>query len=78
TAYLQWLLAYFRGNVQLVAAAYNAGERAVERYRGVPPYPETRDYVKRITALYKKTTHPYLSKITEPSSLLPLAQVQPK
>ena len=41
-AYLRWLLAYFRGDVKLVVAAYNAGERAVERYRGVPPYAETR------------------------------------
>ena len=37
-AYLSWLLAYFEGDVTLVAAAYNAGEGAVERYRGVPPY----------------------------------------
>ncbi len=47
-AYLRWLLAYFEGDVALVAAAYNAGESTVERYRGVPPYAETRLYVKRI------------------------------
>ena len=35
--YLRWLLAYFQGDDLLVAAAYNAGEGAVERYRGVPP-----------------------------------------
>lgn len=35
-AYLQWLLAFFKGNVPLVIAAYNAGERAVEKYRGIP------------------------------------------
>ena len=35
--YLRWLLAYFEGDVALVAAAYNAGERAVDRYRGIPP-----------------------------------------
>lgn len=58
-AYLQWLLAYFKGNVPLVLAAYNAGERTVEKYRGIPPYQETRDYVKKITRLYKKPTHPY-------------------
>jgi len=39
--YLHWLLAYFEGDVALVAAAYNAGEGTVERYRGVPPYLET-------------------------------------
>ena len=49
-AYLRWLLAYFEGDVALVAAAYNAGEGTVERYRGVPPYAETRAYVKRILA----------------------------
>jgi len=58
-AYLQWLLAYFKGDVSLVAAAYNAGEKAVEKYRGIPPYPETQDYVRRIARLYKKTDHPY-------------------
>jgi soluble lytic murein transglycosylase-like protein len=41
-AYLRWARAYFAGEISLVAAAYNAGERSVERYRGVPPYEETR------------------------------------
>lgn len=58
-AYLQWLLAFFKGNVPLVAAAYNAGEHTVEKYNGIPPYPETQAYVKKITRIYKKTTHPY-------------------
>lgn len=58
-AYLQWLLAYFKGDVQLVAAAYNAGERAVEKYKGVPPYAETQMYVKKIANLYNNSTHPY-------------------
>lgn len=71
-AYLQWLLAFFKGNVPLVAAAYNAGERAVERYRGIPPYPETRDYVRRITQLYRKPTHPYQPNLVEPSSFVAL------
>lgn len=67
-AYLQWLLAYFKGNVPLVAAAYNAGEGAVERHRGIPPYPETRDYVRKITQLYRKPTHPYRANLVETSS----------
>ncbi len=58
-AYLQWLLTYFEGDVELVAAAYNSGENAVERYKGVPPYPETRKYVRKIASLYKKSYHPY-------------------
>jgi soluble lytic murein transglycosylase-like protein len=66
-AYLQWLLAFFKGDVSLVVAAYNAGERAVERYRGIPPYPETRDYVRKIKQLYRKPTHPYQSNLVESS-----------
>ena len=58
-AYLQWLLAYFQGDVRLVAAAYNSGENAVERYKGVPPYPETKKYVQKIHSLYKKSYHPF-------------------
>lgn len=66
-AYLRWLLAYFKGNVALVAAAYNAGEGAVNRYRGIPPYEETRGYVKRIVEIFKKEEHPFDSSVTEPS-----------
>jgi TPR repeat protein len=70
-AYLRWLLAYFEGDVSLVAAAYNAGEGAVNRYRGVPPYAETRGYVKRIISLFKRDDHPYDARITTPSPELP-------
>jgi hypothetical protein len=49
-AYLRWLLSYFQGDVELALAGYNAGEGAVTRYGGVPPYAETRSYVSRIIA----------------------------
>ena len=69
-AYLRWLLAYFQGNVSLVAAAYNAGEGAVNRYRGIPPFAETRGYVKRIMKFFGKAEHPYDATVTNPSPAL--------
>jgi len=50
--YLNWLKARFQGDLKLMLAAYNAGENAVERYGGVPPYPETEGYVETVLALY--------------------------
>jgi len=49
-AYLRWLLDHFNGNRKLALAAYNAGEGAVQRHGGIPPYPETQAYVQRIIA----------------------------
>jgi TPR repeat protein len=69
-AYLRWLMAYFQGNVPLVAAAYNAGEGAVNRYRGVPPYAETRAYVLRIIGGFGRLDHPFDADATEPSPQL--------
>jgi len=68
--YLKWLLSYYRGSIELATAAYNAGEKAVDRYLGIPPYPETRESVKRLKKLYLRSTHPYDEKITEPSPIL--------
>ncbi len=66
-AYLRWLLAYFRGDVTLVLAAYNAGEGAVNKYRGVPPFAETRSYVQQIRAYYRVAQHPFDPKAADPS-----------
>jgi soluble lytic murein transglycosylase-like protein len=56
-AYLRWLLHRFDDDVIKTTAAYNAGEGAVERYNGVPPYPETQAYVERILRFYRATLH---------------------
>jgi len=55
TKYLGWLLKRFDGNVELALAGYNAGEGAVDKYNGIPPYNETRNYVKIISQRYGKT-----------------------
>ena len=49
--YLAWLLKRFNGNLTLAAAGYNAGEGAVDRHGGVPPYQETQRYVARVGVL---------------------------
>lgn len=49
--YLSWLLKRFNGNLSLAAAGYNAGEGAVDKYGGVPPYSETQRYVQRVGVL---------------------------
>lgn len=52
--YLAWLLKRFNGDLTLAAAGYNAGEGAVDRHKGVPPYNETRRYVERVAILTER------------------------
>ncbi|MEZ5479221.1 MAG: lytic transglycosylase domain-containing protein [Thiolinea sp.] len=54
TRYLSWLSKRFGGDLQKVLAAYNAGEGKVDLYDGIPPYRETRNYVRDVLAVYKK------------------------
>lgn len=70
-AYLRWLLERFHGNVALAAAAYNAGEGAVDRHGGVPPFAETREYVRRILYFYRAPVH------VRPSTAYPVRALTP-
>lgn len=51
--YLKWLLGRFNGDLASALAAYNAGPAAVDRYRGIPPYRETQDYVRKVLASFQ-------------------------
>jgi len=51
--HLSGLMKRYKGDLALVAAAYNAGIGTVTRYGGVPPYAETQEYVSKVTALYE-------------------------
>lgn len=54
TRLLKRLLQKYGDNIRHAAAAYNAGEEAVERYQGIPPYEETQTYVQRVALLYAR------------------------
>ena len=57
TKYLRWLLDRFSGNVKFALAGYNAGEGKVDRYGGIPPYKETREYVRRVMGVFNTLHH---------------------
>ena len=65
--YLRFLQETFPGRLPLVVAAYNAGENAVLRHGGIPPYAETQAYVRRILDLVRDARHPFESSVTAPS-----------
>jgi len=50
TAYMSWLLERYHGDLDLALAGYNAGEGAVDKYAGIPPYRETQNYVRKVRA----------------------------
>jgi soluble lytic murein transglycosylase-like protein len=77
TKYLAWLLKRFDGDVRLALAGYNAGEGAVDKYKGVPPYNETQNYVTKISMNYGRVYHPVLTpdQARIAFNLVPTAQV---
>lgn len=79
--YLRFLLDLFQGDVGLALAAYNAGENAVIRFRGIPPYKETRSYVQRIQDLLEGTRALFLAarpRPTAPAKPAPLVPARPR
>ena len=52
--HLRYLLDLFQGNTKLALAAYHAGEKMIQRYGGIPPIPQTRDYVRKVMMNYQK------------------------
>jgi soluble lytic murein transglycosylase-like protein len=58
TRHLRSMMERFRNDVRLAVAAYNAGEKPVAQYRGVPPYPETREYVTQVMRFYQASGVP--------------------
>lgn len=60
--YLAFLLKRFNGDLALAAAGYNAGEGAVDKYRGVPPYSETQRYVQRVGLLAQRYRGSYAAR----------------
>lgn len=76
TRYLAWLIKRFDGNWQKALAGYNAGEGAVDKYKGIPPYKETQHYVKNVLAVYRRLSD-QPAKLSVPQKQ-PLQDVQRK
>jgi soluble lytic murein transglycosylase-like protein len=67
--YVRFLLDRFGGDVRLALAGYNAGEGAVDKYQGVPPYRETQEYVRRIGERYVLMRNPEVARTAQTSTL---------
>jgi hypothetical protein len=72
--YLKDLQKMFKNNTRLVLAAYNAGENAVIRHRGVPPYDETQDYVRKVMKMHREYTVAQKSAIKVATVVAPPAR----
>ena len=67
-AYLRGLLDRYDGDVQLALAAYNAGPTMVEEHEGIPPFPETREYLKRVFRYRQEFLHERLREVQRSSA----------
>jgi len=77
--YMRWLLDTFNGDMSLALAGYNAGEGAVMRYGWqIPPYNETREYVRRISARYEMIRNPNAPRMAARMSSSSLAKLEKK
>jgi soluble lytic murein transglycosylase len=70
TMYLRQMIDHFAGKVELAIAAYNAGPGAVEKHGGIPPFAETRDYVRRVLSLWRGAEIALPSAATAAASML--------
>lgn len=73
--YLRFLLDTFGGSVELALAGYNAGEGAVMKYGNrIPPYAETQDYVRKISAHYARLTNGEYVRVNSVAAVIPSAK----
>jgi hypothetical protein len=75
--HLKRLMHRYDNNLPLVLAAYNAGEQAVKRHGGIPPYPETRRYVRRVLRKYERAALIPAAPAASPSASPPTAPATP-